>query len=170
MTSAGQAIKMDDEEVMDVINAFAALGVKPKASSKEDLVAWMEAFTESRKPTVQDKPTVTPHKEERDKPLRVLPTPPKLSTFSGDDDLRSIVMSLASSMKELKDEVRSLRKQPATTINAMKSTTSTSQERTTTTEEDEPTCFKCGKKGHLAYGCRTKKPLNSRMSSSRGRR
>ncbi|XP_055954761.1 uncharacterized protein LOC130010771 [Patella vulgata] len=80
------------EEADNLLKTFLAMGVKPKASSKEDLEKWMKDYFTTKEelhPSQEHLPALSRDKPRED--IKMLPALPKVSFFSGDPASKSEV-------------------------------------------------------------------------------
>ena len=100
----------------------------------------------------------------------------KVSVSEGKDrqieELKQMMLDLSSKVETLQKNVDSLQKGQKTTAAAQpgvgikpplvrERVGSPGQASASNTEKgDEPLCYKCGRLGHLSFGCRAKQPLN----------
>ena len=99
-------------EVIQMMDTFSKMGVKPKADTPEQLLKWLSDFVGTQKTLTEDsdtnfafplppKPDVSQQKEETVTKL-ILNQPPKIPLFSG-TDLKSGDMAARSKLHEEKE-------------------------------------------------------------------
>lgn len=90
MATGGKPTSFTEDEVSELLDSFLAMGVKPKAHSKEELQAWMKYFCTSTEPSFkEERPLYYSSRKERD--VQILPSTPRISTFSGDSTSKTYV-------------------------------------------------------------------------------
>ncbi|ESO92941.1 hypothetical protein LOTGIDRAFT_175628 [Lottia gigantea] len=92
MASKGERITFREEEVSELLDSFIAMGIKPKAGSKEELNSWiLDYATQQSKGTEESTFKLASATESKSEDVRILPHLPRLSIFSGDDSQKSHV-------------------------------------------------------------------------------